>query len=201
MPAPCPASTLNACFPTCARCAASAPRELAWCGLRSAPRTWRRRWLAALRGSRPETRIDGVGNVLSRSRKAGRALLLGSHSDTQATGGWLDGALGVIYALEVARALVADSASRDLPLDLVSFQDEESRFLVASAAAFIGALTPEDGARRGGQGRRGTGRRASAGRAGGRAAAAFRANAMRAFSRRTSNRGRRWTIAASVSAW
>ncbi|HQR20580.1 MAG TPA: Zn-dependent hydrolase, partial [Burkholderiaceae bacterium] len=63
-----------------------------------------------------EATIDGVGNVLGRSRHPGRALLLGSHSDTQPTGGWLDGALGVIYALEVARAFAEDPARRPLPL-------------------------------------------------------------------------------------
>ena len=89
-----------------------------------------RRWLKArYEEAGLEAKIDGVGNVLGRSRQPGRALLLGSHSDTQPTGGWLDGALGVIYALEVARALGADSATRNLPVDTVSFQDEESRFV------------------------------------------------------------------------
>jgi len=88
--------------------------------------------------------IDGVGNVLGRSGKPGRALLVGSHSDTQPTGGWLDGALGVIYALEVARALAADNATRELPLDVVSFQDEESRFVgCLGSRSLIGGLTPE----------------------------------------------------------
>ncbi|MGP1675768.1 MAG: hydantoinase/carbamoylase family amidase, partial [Burkholderiales bacterium] len=91
-----------------------------------------------------EATIDGVGNVLGRSRKAGKALLVGSHSDTQPTGGWLDGALGVIYALELARALGADAATRDLPLDIVSFQDEESRFVgCLGSRSLIGGLTPE----------------------------------------------------------
>ena len=44
-----------------------------------------------------DTTIDGVGNVLGRSQKIGTSILLGSHSDTQPEGGWLDGALGVIY--------------------------------------------------------------------------------------------------------
>ncbi len=91
-----------------------------------------------------EATIDGVGNVLGRSRKAGKALLVGSHSDTQPTGGWLDGALGVIYALEVARSLDADSTTRGLPVDIVSFQDEESRFVgCLGSRSLIGALTPE----------------------------------------------------------
>jgi N-carbamoyl-L-amino-acid hydrolase len=33
-----------------------------------------------------EATIDGVGNVLGRSRHPGKALLIGSHSDTQPTG-------------------------------------------------------------------------------------------------------------------
>jgi N-carbamoyl-L-amino-acid hydrolase len=91
-----------------------------------------------------DTTTDGVGNVLGRSRKSGRALLLGSHSDTQPTGGWLDGALGVIYALEVVRTLADDHATRALPVDAVSFQDEESRFLgCLGSRSLTGALTAE----------------------------------------------------------
>jgi N-carbamoyl-L-amino-acid hydrolase len=104
-----------------------------------------RRWLKArYEEAGLEATIDGVGNVLGRSRKPGKALLLGSHSDTQPTGGWLDGALGVIYALEVARALAADQAASGLPVDIVSFQDEESRFVgCLGSRSLIGGLTPE----------------------------------------------------------
>lgn len=91
-----------------------------------------------------EATIDGVGNVLGRSRRAGKALLIGSHSDTQPTGGWLDGALGVIYALEVVRSLAADAATRTLPVDAVSFQDEESRFIgCLGSRSLTGTLAPE----------------------------------------------------------
>lgn len=86
--------------------------------------------------------IDGVGNVFGRSRCPGRALLIGSHSDTQPTGGWLDGALGVIYGLEVVRALAADAATQALPVDAVSFQDEEARFVgCLGSRSLTGALT------------------------------------------------------------
>jgi N-carbamoyl-L-amino-acid hydrolase len=62
-----------------------------------------RRWLCErVQDAGLDARIDGMGNVMGRSRNAGPALLIGSHSDTQPTGGWLDGALGVIYAVEVA---------------------------------------------------------------------------------------------------
>jgi len=64
----------------------------------------------------------------------GKALLVGSHSDTQPRG-WLDGALAVIYGLEVVRALAADSTTRMVAVDAVSFQDEESRFVGCLAAA------------------------------------------------------------------
>jgi len=104
-----------------------------------------RRWLSeryAEAGLEPT--IDGVGNVLGRSRNSGKALLVGSHSDTQPTGGWLDGALGVIYALEVVRALRDDPATRAMPVDAISFQDEEARFVgCLGSRSLIGALTPE----------------------------------------------------------
>ena len=109
-----------------------------------------RRWLKArYEEAGLDATIDGVGNVLGRSRSAGTALLIGSHSDTQPTGGWLDGALGVIYGLEVVRALAADASTRALPVDAVSFQDEEARFIgCLGSRSLIGALTREieDGA-------------------------------------------------------
>lgn len=104
-----------------------------------------RRWLSQrYEQAHLDATIDGVGNVLGRSRNVGKGLLIGSHSDTQPTGGWLDGALGVIYALEVVRALAADAATRMLPVDAVSFQDEESRFIgCLGSRSLTGALTPE----------------------------------------------------------
>nr|MCH9670363.1 hydantoinase/carbamoylase family amidase [Gammaproteobacteria bacterium] len=89
-----------------------------------------RRWLCAQMseaGLRAE--IDGVGNVLGRSSQPGKALLIGSHSDTQPTGGWLDGALGVIYGLEIVRALRENSRVSHLPADAISWIDEEGTFL------------------------------------------------------------------------
>ena len=104
-----------------------------------------RRWLKGrYEEAGLEATIDGVGNVFGRSRHSGKALLVGSHSDTQPTGGWLDGALGVIYALEVVRALGADQATRQLPVDAVSFQDEESRFVgCLGSRSLVGQLTPD----------------------------------------------------------
>ena len=62
-----------------------------------------RRWLAdRMAEAGLDAHVDGVGNVFGISRNPGKALLIGSHSDTQPTGGWLDGATGVIYALEIS---------------------------------------------------------------------------------------------------
>lgn len=88
-----------------------------------------RRWLCErLTDAGLTAAIDGVGNVLGRSPNPGPALLIGSHSDTQPTGGWLDGAYGVIVAVEVARALLADPDTADLAVDVAAWVDEESTF-------------------------------------------------------------------------
>lgn len=83
-----------------------------------------RDWLATrITQAGLEAQFDPVGNLFGLAPE--RSLLLGSHSDSQPEGGWLDGALGVIAGLEVARA------SREAggpPISVVSFQDEEGRF-------------------------------------------------------------------------
>src|SRR2546425_12821848 len=61
-----------------------------------------RQWLAekfAEAGLDPV--IDGIGNVIGRNGHASRRLLVGSHSETQPQGGWLDGALGGVCGLEL----------------------------------------------------------------------------------------------------
>jgi beta-ureidopropionase / N-carbamoyl-L-amino-acid hydrolase len=88
-----------------------------------------RQWLAekfAEAGLDPV--IDGIGNVIGRNPRASRRLLVGSHSETQPHGGWLDGALGVIYALELARAFAADPALAGLGIEPIAWADEEGHF-------------------------------------------------------------------------
>lgn len=88
--------------------------------------------------------IDGVGNVIGRSRNPGPALLLGSHSDTQPRGGWLDGAMGVIYALEAVRALSEDPSTAHLAVDIASWMDEEGTYLgMVGCKSFCGLLDEE----------------------------------------------------------
>ena len=50
-------------------------------------------------------------------------MLAGSHVETQNHAGWLDGALGVIYALEAARAFAEDKTTAGLGVDVVAFAD------------------------------------------------------------------------------
>ncbi len=88
-----------------------------------------RQWLAeqfAAAGLDPV--IDGIGNVFGRNRQAARRLLVGSHSETQPYAGWLDGALGVVYALELARAFAADPAGAGLGIEPVAWADEEGHY-------------------------------------------------------------------------
>ncbi|MGP1358984.1 hydantoinase/carbamoylase family amidase [Roseicyclus sp.] len=100
-----------------------------------------RDWLAArFAEAGLEARIDPVGNVFGLA--PGRSLLVGSHSDTQPEGGWLDGALGVIAGLEVARA--AREAGGP-PVSVVSFQDEEGRFgALTGSSVWSGKLALAD---------------------------------------------------------
>lgn len=97
----------------------------------SEPDVAARRWLAARfvqAGLRVE--MDAMGNLFGLAE--GASLLMGSHSDSQPEGGWLDGALGVIAALEVARA---SRESGGPAISVVSFQDEEGRFGVTTGSA------------------------------------------------------------------
>lgn len=104
----------------------------------SAPDLAARDWLAArMVEAGLSVHWDAMGNLFGLA--PGPSLLLGSHSDTQPTGGWLDGALGVIAALEVARA------SRETggpAISVVSFQDEEGRFGGTTGSAVWSGLLP-----------------------------------------------------------
>ena len=89
-----------------------------------------------------DARIDGIGNVLGQFCGVERALLIGSHTDTVPRGGWLDGALGVIYGLEIARAWSESGEPGPLGVDVISFADEESAYLgMAGSRAFCGYLS------------------------------------------------------------
>jgi N-carbamoyl-L-amino-acid hydrolase len=96
-----------------------------------------RRWLMQrMQEAGLEPKMDEVANVYGRDPNAKRALLIGSHTDTVPKGGWLDGALGVIYGLEIARAARERGDPSPIGIDVMSFQDEEGTYL-----AFLGSRT------------------------------------------------------------
>jgi len=104
-----------------------------------------RHWLCSrMEEAGLDARIDGVGTVFGRSRNPGPALLIGSHTDTQPQGGWLDGAMGVIYGLEVARALAECDKTKHLAVDVASWIDEEGAFATClGSQVFCGELDPK----------------------------------------------------------
>jgi len=92
-----------------------------------------------------DAQIDGVGTVYGRSRNAGPALIIGSHSDTQPEGGWLDGAMGVMYGIEVARALRENPATADLAVDVAAWADEEGTYTSClGSRSFCGVFPDAD---------------------------------------------------------
>jgi N-carbamoyl-L-amino-acid hydrolase len=74
------------------------------------------------------TVIDGIGNVFGFADVTGPKILSGSHLESQNYAGWLDGMLGVVYALEAARAIHADPAFTDCAVDVGAWCDEEGHF-------------------------------------------------------------------------
>jgi allantoate deiminase len=95
-----------------------------------------------------QAELDPAGNVLGRWEAGdGKAVLVGSHLDTVPRGGRFDGALGVLAALDVVRALRAAGVEPRRPLWVVSFNDEEgSRFQTGmlGSRAFVGEADLED---------------------------------------------------------
>ena len=104
-----------------------------------------RRWL---RGRMEEAGlaagIDDVGNVIGEAPAEGSAILIGSHSDSVPGGGWLDGAMGVIYGLEIARAAIEAGLADRCPVDAVAFQDEESTYLPTLGSRTLFGAVSED---------------------------------------------------------
>ena len=105
-----------------------------------------RQWLAnQMTSAGLEAQIDGAANVFGRSNKPGPALIIGSHSDTQPRGGWLDGAMGVMYAIEIAQVLAENQETSDLAIDTVAWSDEEGSYTSClGAKSFVGELTDSD---------------------------------------------------------
>ncbi len=94
-------------------------------------------------------RFDAVGNLIARREGRDPALTpvaIGSHLDTQPTGGRFDGVYGVLAGLEVVRALNAAGHATRHPLELFAWTNEEgARFSppMMGSGAFAGVFTRE----------------------------------------------------------
>ena len=105
------------------------------------------RWAAAI-GLEPST--DAAANLFL--RYPGREpdlppVLIGSHIDSQPTGGKFDGALGVVAGLETVEAIIASGCQPRRTIDVVSWMNEEgSRFApgMMGSAVFSGARRLSD---------------------------------------------------------
>jgi N-carbamoyl-L-amino-acid hydrolase len=88
--------------------------------------------------------IDGIGNLLGTSTKAGPKLLAGSHLESQNFAGWLDGPLGVVYALEAARVTNPDPNVNGA-VEVVAWCDEEGHFgSFLGSRSYVGDVTEAD---------------------------------------------------------
>jgi beta-ureidopropionase / N-carbamoyl-L-amino-acid hydrolase len=88
--------------------------------------------------------IDGIGNVLGTSAKTGPKLLAGSHLESQNFAGWLDGPLGVVYALEAARVINPDPGIKGA-VEVASWCDEEGHFgHFLGSRSFVGDVIEAD---------------------------------------------------------
>jgi beta-ureidopropionase / N-carbamoyl-L-amino-acid hydrolase len=93
--------------------------------------------------------VDEVGNMFA--TRPGRRndilpIAMGSHLDTQPTGGKFDGVLGVLGALEALRTLVDMDYQTNAPLMIANWTNEEgSRFAPAMlcSGVYAGVFTPE----------------------------------------------------------
>jgi N-carbamoyl-L-amino-acid hydrolase len=88
--------------------------------------------------------IDGIGNVLGTSAKPGPKLLAGSHLESQNFAGWLDGPLGVVYALEAARVINPDPNAGGA-VEVAAWCDEEGHFgSFLGSRSYVGGVTEAD---------------------------------------------------------
>jgi beta-ureidopropionase / N-carbamoyl-L-amino-acid hydrolase len=93
--------------------------------------------------------VDEVGNMFATrpgKRKDIAPIAMGSHLDTQPTGGKFDGVLGVLGPLEALRTMVDMGYESNAPIMIVNWTNEEgSRFAPAMlcSGVYAGVFTPE----------------------------------------------------------
>lgn len=89
---------------------------------------------------------DGAANIHARLnwRDDVPSVMTGSHLDTVPGAGHLDGALGVMVALECLQSLKEQNIQTHYPIEAIAFSDEEGRFGgMFGSQALTGKLTPE----------------------------------------------------------
>jgi len=85
--------------------------------------------------------VDQMGNIFARrpgENNDAPAIMIGSHLDSQPTGGKFDGVLGVLAGFEVLETLNDHAISTSVPIELVSWTNEEgARFSPAMIASGV----------------------------------------------------------------
>jgi N-carbamoyl-L-amino-acid hydrolase len=119
-------------------------QRVAWTDTWEGARGWLRGKVAET-GAREE--VDEAGNQwFTLDGGSERALLLGGHIDSVPNGGWLDGCLNVMAAVEVLRRIAAEGRP-PLTVRVVNWADEEGarfgRSLFGSSAA-AGSMSDQD---------------------------------------------------------
>jgi N-carbamoyl-L-amino-acid hydrolase len=116
---------------------------------------WTPEWLAArdwLRGKLDQIGLpvsqDLAGNIWATVQgETDEFLIVGSHIDAVPDGGWLDGVLGLMAALETVRQLAGADTRPPVTVKFVDWADEEgarfARSLLGSSAC-AGTLVPDD---------------------------------------------------------
>jgi hydantoinase/carbamoylase family amidase len=119
-------------------------RRVCWTDEWEHARVFLRARLAELDGVSVD--VDEAGNLWATlAGERPEAIAVGSHLDSVPAGGWLDGALGVMAALEVLRAAAEAGVPPHHTVTLIDFADEEgARFgrSLFGSSAVAGTLDP-----------------------------------------------------------
>lgn len=92
-----------------------------------------------------KTRVDTAGNLIGKLGQGEEVIMVGSHLDSVPEGGPLDGALGVLTALECLQSIHDQSLRVTTPIEVVAFNDEEGAFLgLLGSRALTGTWEEEE---------------------------------------------------------
>ncbi len=118
--------------------------------LSAADREGRDQFVRWARDAALAVRWDAIGNIFARrpgSDASAGAVMMGSHLDSQPSGGRFDGAYGVMAGLEVMRTLNDHGSVTRAPLEVASWTNEEgSRFVpvMMGSGVFAGIFPVEE---------------------------------------------------------